>query len=689
MKHNLFLILLTVIIVCFSVQYSAADAEDIFRIDVIDVGKGDCILVRTGDKDSPNTVLIDTGYKATRKDVVSYLKSLGINQIDALIISHFHKDHVGGAAYMLEKLSIGMVYMPDYEGTRGTYFDMMAYLQNEGSSIPRQRLLYEDTPDLSVEINGAVYHIYPSAIPFDGDNDNDVSMVVTLDYSGHTALFAGDLEDAGIKQLLENHPEVFQKASFDILKLPHHGAMGTNTKDLLDLLKSSGIIIITDGQVYRAHGTLLDTLEERELEYHSSAAESTIIIESYAEGYSVQHTYNPEILSESPWRYIIREDGTAAIAGYDGTETEILIPSEIGGHPVVSIMDSAFYNHKGITGVSIPEGVNSIGASAFSWCQNLTKIEIPETVISIGDSAFSWCTSLGEITIPDSVTSIGVSGFERCTALTIVKLPEGLTKIEDSLFERCTSLGDIMVPEKVSAIGEDAFKHCQDLMLIRYNGTEEQWTKVNKDEKWLSKIKHEVRIVCIDTEPEEEDQDQGGSTPDPDRLTRITELPATGFPTSMDLPLAVRPEAFTGTDLNLRIKIPVIGVDTELMAVPETERTWDVEWLQDQAGLLDGTALPGEGISIIAAHNTLNAEKTGPFFRLSALQKNDTVLISGADGSVQIFRVFANELLDPGDMDKLVSIAQNGNNTLVLVTCENESAAGGYLARRVIFAGQS
>ena len=92
------------------------------------------------------------------------------------------------------------------------------------------------------------------------------------------------------------------------------------------------------------------------------------------------------------------------------------------------------------------------------------------------------------------------------------------------------------------------------------------------------------------------------------------------------------------TDLNLRIQIPVIGVDTELMAGPETEMTWNVEWLQDQAGLLDGTALPGEGISIIAAHNTLNAEKTGPFFRLSALQKNDTVLISGADGSVQIFR---------------------------------------------------
>ena len=129
-------------------------------------------------------------------------------------------------------------------------------------------------------------------------------------------------------------------------------------------------------------------------------------------------------------------------------------------------------------------------------------------------------------------------------------------------------------------------------------------------------------------------------------------------------------------------------MDAELAEVPAAEGSWNVEWLENRAGLLGGSALPGEGLSIVAAHNTLGTEKAGPFLLLNTLERNDTVLVSGSDGSVQIFRVFANELLKPGDMEKLASVAGEGKNTLVLVTCENESSDGGYLDRRVIFAGQ-
>lgn len=506
MKRSLFFIILAAISCCLFFQLHTAKAEDIFRITVIDVGKGDCILIQTGDASSPNNVLIDTGYKATREDVVNYLKKSGVENLDALIISHFHKDHVGGAAYILKKLKISQVYMPDYESTRGTYKDMMEYLHNDGSTIPRQRLLFTDTTDLTLKIGEAEYHIYPSSISFIDDNDNDVSMAITLNYNNHTALFAGDLEKDGITQLMKNHADDLHVKSFDILKLPHHGGMESNTGDLLDRLNSSGIVIITDGQDKRAYGTLLDTLEENNLEYYSSADDGTIIIEYSGMGHTVTHN-EPKILSENNWKYIIQDDGSAAIAGYDGSDAEIFIPSEIDGHPVTSIADSAFYNHKSINSVTIPEGVTSIGASAFSWTQALTEVSIPETVVSIGAAAFSWCTSLEEITIPDNVNSIGVSGFERCTALKTITLPKGLTKIEDSLFERCESLESIAIPETVTSIGEDSFKSCPSLTRIRYNGTEEQWAGVKKDEKWLSKNTQTIRIECNDTENEGPDPD--------------------------------------------------------------------------------------------------------------------------------------------------------------------------------------
>ena len=98
-----------------------ARAEDIFTITSIDVGKGDCILIQTGDRNDPVTVMIDTGYKETADDVLNYLRKQDINKLDALIITHYHKDHVGGAAAILKGVPVGKVYMPDYEGTKKVY----------------------------------------------------------------------------------------------------------------------------------------------------------------------------------------------------------------------------------------------------------------------------------------------------------------------------------------------------------------------------------------------------------------------------------------------------------------------------------------------------------------------------------------------------------------------------------------
>ena len=68
------------------------------------------------------------------------------------------------------------------------------------------------------------------------------------------------------------------------------------------------------------------------------------------------------------------------------------------------------------------------------------------------------------------------------------------------------------------------------------------------------------------------------------------------------------------------------------------------------------------------------------------METNDLILISGKDGSLMLFRVYANELLLPDDLEMMVSIAGQETAPLILVTCENETADGGYLNRRVIFA---
>ena len=68
------------------------------------------------------------------------------------------------------------------------------------------------------------------------------------------------------------------------------------------------------------------------------------------------------------------------------------------------------------------------------------------------------------------------------------------------------------------------------------------------------------------------------------------------------------------------------------------------------------------------------------------LKENDVIFVNTPDGQLLCFSVYANELLMPNDMQKLAEIAEKESNTLVLVTCENETVDGGYLNRRVVFA---
>ena len=105
---------------------------------------------------------------------------------------------------------------------------------------------------------------------------------------------------------------------------------------------------------------------------------------------------------------------------------DLVIPAEIGGHPVTSIGERAFFCCSDLTSVTIPNSVTSIGEGAFYECTNLTSVTIPDSVTSIGDSAFCKCSSLTSVSIGNGVTSIGEGAFYGCWSLTRV---EGMTRI--------------------------------------------------------------------------------------------------------------------------------------------------------------------------------------------------------------------------------------------------------------------
>lgn len=164
------------------------------------------------------------------------------------------------------------------------------------------------------------------------------------------------------------------------------------------------------------------------------------------------------------------------------------------------------------------------------------------------------------------------------------------------------------------------------------------------------------------------------------------QLPQTGFSSRYAVELPARPNGLSYDALGLSLFIPRFDVAAELVSIPQTGNSWSVEWLGDQAGLLEGSALPGEGYSLIAAHNTLNSTEYGPFALLSQLEESDRVFVRTGQNDIMSFSVYANELLDPSDFESVKKFAEREPGSLVLITCENELVEGGYLNRRVIFA---
>ena len=105
----------------------------------------------------------------------------------------------------------------------------------------------------------------------------------------------------------------------------------------------------------------------------------------------------------------------------------------------------------------VPEGTQEIGAYAFYYAFGMTQISIPDSVVSIGDSAFCGCSALERVHLPEGLTWIGQSVFYR-SGLKEVTIPDAVTSIGSFAFSECDNLKEVTFSAELRAIGNCAFK---------------------------------------------------------------------------------------------------------------------------------------------------------------------------------------------------------------------------------------
>jgi LPXTG-site transpeptidase (sortase) family protein len=127
-------------------------------------------------------------------------------------------------------------------------------------------------------------------------------------------------------------------------------------------------------------------------------------------------------------------------------------------------------------------------------------------------------------------------------------------------------------------------------------------------------------------------------------------LPDTGFAPGRISPIPVQPAAKRYSSLGtLRLEIPRLGQNLAVVGVPMTDSGYDLTWLWDQAGYLEGTAFPGtSGNSVITAHVYLPSGLPGPFVGLNTLRWGDQVILH-MDGQKYIYEVRSNTSVLPND----------------------------------------
>lgn len=242
--------------------YASAFGEDALVVQFLKVGKADSILITLGEE----SLLLDAGEKDTSDYVSEYIRSQGIDRLDAVIATHPHSDHIGAMADVIDEFRPETCYISPKEHNTSVYERLLDSLEENDvdTIIPK---LYKDYSFGEAEIT----FIAPME---EYDEMNDMSLVFVLKYDGKRLLFMGDAETPSEGDMLRSGYEL----SCDLIKIGHHGSKTSSGEKFIKAVDAD-FAVITCEDIKEVPADTKNKLSETEI-FDTSKGEIIAVIQN-------------------------------------------------------------------------------------------------------------------------------------------------------------------------------------------------------------------------------------------------------------------------------------------------------------------------------------------------------------------------------------------------------------------------
>lgn len=257
------------------------------EIAFLDVGQGDSAVIHTYDGgtfliDGGGNGFLEEGDNTGKRIVIPYLKSRGVNLVDAIFITHMDADHALGAIEVMETFSVNQVIISDCDLGESQLIQRFLDAAKE-KKIPVTKIHKGKYLELE---NGLMFTCLSPSAETEMAGGNENSLVLKLSYKEMDFLFTGDIGEEEERKLLEEGQDI----QADILKVAHHGSKYSSSEMFLEAVSCSEAIISSGKNNTYGHPApeTIENLEKHNINWYNTAENGALILKTDGIGYTIK-----------------------------------------------------------------------------------------------------------------------------------------------------------------------------------------------------------------------------------------------------------------------------------------------------------------------------------------------------------------------------------------------------------------